>query len=511
MSASASKKKRKELEEQGLSLRALAEKKAKEQKTKLIKKIMVGVLIAAVIVAAVLTVVHLVNGPSYNLSVPAATVGEEKISVPVYDYFYNLTASNMYNSYSFLFDTSKKLSEQSSFFGEGTLEDFMKETTNSSLQEVFNVYAKAKADGYELTDEQKENIETGLENVKSEASTYGFASTDKYLAARFGEGADLDSYEEYLRIYMTYIGYATQLNENFNPSAEEIQAAYDKDPNTYDLVSYTYATSAAKSSPVASEEPADEENSESEDTTQPTETEYTDEAKAEAKAQAEAYLKELPEDTTSYTHNKSNAASYTTEEISDWLFDAERKEGDMAVFAKDDKNTFYYTVRFDGRDTNEYKLVNANVISITKDKEDAEIKEGEQTAKEKYDALLAAVKDGMSTEEFSTAVKALDYSDATSSLTHSYYIDEIRDFAYAADRKAGDLFQFENDTTYFLVRYDSLDKMTYRDTMVKNDLWTEAYNAIKDANEIVVNEDQLKYAFTDLSFSSNSSSDSSAS
>ncbi len=41
------------------------------------------------------------------------------------------------------------------------------------------------------------------------------------------------------------------------------------------------------------------------------------------------------------------------------------------------------------------QLGQAEKITITKDKEDAEIKEGEQTAKEKFEALVAAVEDGM--------------------------------------------------------------------------------------------------------------------
>ena len=44
MSASASKKKRKELEEQGLSPRAIAEKKAKEQKQKTLRNVLIVVL-----------------------------------------------------------------------------------------------------------------------------------------------------------------------------------------------------------------------------------------------------------------------------------------------------------------------------------------------------------------------------------------------------------------------------------------------------------------------------------
>ena len=110
MSASASKKKRKELEEQGLSPKDVAAQKAKEQKAKTTKNILIVALVIVVVAAAVIGVISLVNAPSYDVKAAVATVGEEKITVPIYDYFYNLSASNFYESYSFLIQGGVPLS-----------------------------------------------------------------------------------------------------------------------------------------------------------------------------------------------------------------------------------------------------------------------------------------------------------------------------------------------------------------------------------------------------------------
>lgn len=550
MSASASKKKRKELEEQGLSAYAIAEKKAKEQKSKTLRNVLIVALAAVVCFAAVFGVIALVNRPDYDTKAPVLSVGSEKVTVPVYDYFYNLTASNFYNSYSFIIESGKPLSQQKNIFGEGTLEDLLKENTNASLGEILNVVAKAKAENFELSSELKANVASGLASVKSEAQMYGM-SVDKYLAARFGEGCDLDSYEEYLKLYMTYSGYATKLSADFQPSAEEIQAEYEKDTGAYDLVSFTYATSAAESSKAGDSESTQKEPDPSdaaEDTapaaaegTEPaateatapaateatapaapasTETMYTDEAKAAAKEKAEAYAKEMPEDANTVTYNKENAKSYLTEEIANWLFEEGRKEGDVKVFARDDKETFYYTVRFDSRDTNDYCLVNANIITIQKDKEsdvaskdvkeeDAQ-KEETLTAKQKFEALTAAVKEGMSDEDFNKTVTDLNqgYSTSVNPITRTYSMKEIREWLYEEGRKAGDLLtSYETDTAYYLVRFVSTEEETYRDTMVKNHLWNDYYDSIAKAKEYTVDQELLKNAFTDLSFQSNSSSE----
>ncbi len=509
MSASASKKKRKELEAQGLSPRDLVAREEKEQRSKTLRNVLIVVLAVVVCIAAVIGVISLVNRPSYDTKAAAVTVGDEKITVPVYDYFYNLSATNFYSNYSFMIKPNTPLSQQSSFFGEGTLEDYMKDNVKNSLREVLNLVADAKANGYELSSEDKANIAASLKSMNDEAAAYGFSSADKYLRARFGEGCDTDSYETYMQLYLTYAGYASKLNEEFQPSAEELKAAYEKDTSAYDLVSFTYATSAAESTQVESEQSEADKQADDAESTEPSTaapTTYTDEAKAAAKEKAEGYLKEMPEDATTTSYNKTNVSSYFTEEIAEWLFDGARKEGDVKVFARDENETYFYTVRYDSRDTNDYCLVNANVITITKDKEGEEVKEGEETAKQKFVALTAAVKDGMSDEDFNKAASDLGYTVTTNSITRTYSMEEIREFLYDSNRKAGDLLTtYENDTAYYVVRYVSTDEATYRDTMVKNALWSEKYQSIATAKEITVNEDLLRYANTDLSFTDNSS------
>ena len=526
MSASASKKKRKELEEQGLSASAVAAQKEKEKKNKLLRNVLIVALAVVVCAAAVFGVIKLVNRPSYDNKAAVATVGEEKISVPVYNYFYSLGASNFYNSYSFVIQPGVPLSKQQSFFGgEGTLEDFLKDNTKASLQEVLNVCAKAKADNFQLNDEQKAGMETALDSLKTEAATYGFSSVDKYLRARFGEGCNEENYKQYMEIYLTYSAYASKLNDEFKPSAEELKAAYEADTSAFDQIDFTYATVAAESTKVGPSKEAVDPNKE--DTTENTEptatpTTYTDENKAAAKEKAEGYAKEMPKDAVTVTYNKSTISSYLNEEVANWLFEDGRKEGDVKVFAKDDQGITYYTVQFNARETNDYCLVNANIITIQKDKEEASSddakkddgketeddakKEETKTAKQRRDELVAAIKDGMSDEDFSKAVTALELSANTNSISHSYSIDEIRDFLFDENRKPGDLLtSYESDSAYYVVRYVSTDEVTYRDTMVKNSLWSKFYEEISTANEIVIDEDLLKHAYTDLTFNASNS------
>ena len=518
MSASASKKKRKVLEEQGLSAKDIAAKQAQEKKSKTLRNVLIVALAVVVCLAALFAVIALVNQPSYDTDAALITVGDEKITVPVYNYLYSLSASNFYNSYSYFIQTGVAVSQQNSIFGgDQTMEEYLIEGTNESLKEILNVYAKAKAEGFQLSDEEKASIAASLTSIQTEATTYGWPSVDKYLTARYGEGCDLESYERYVTLLTTYTAYANKLNDEFQPTDAELKAEYEKDTSAYDLVTFTYASVSTESTKVESDDTTD--------STAASATVYSDEAKAAAKEKAEGYRTEMPEDARELTYSKSNITTYLNEEIADWLFDSARAEGDTAVFAKDENETGFYTVLYTARDTNDYCRVNAQFLTITKDAEKTEEEsetgkdlsevEGDekkdteankQTAEEKLQALLEAVKSGMSDEDFNTAVTALGYTANESTISRTYSIQEIRDFLFDSSRQDGDLLTtYENENAYYVVRYVSTEEDTYRDLLVRGTLWNAYYEEIANAKEMTVDEDLLAHASTDLTFTSNTS------
>ncbi len=492
MSASASKKKRKELNEQGLSVKEVALQQEKEKKAKTTRNTIIFIAVILLCVACIIfllkTLADKKYAPEYDVSKPVATVGDETISVPVYNFFYSMSATNFYNSYSFMIQSGKSFSEQS--LGDGTLEDLMINNVKGSLEDVYNIYAKAKEEGYELTDEEKQTIDQAIDTVKEEAKNYGYSNVDHYMSERFGRGCDLDSYEEFLTVYTTYIGFLNKKQTEFTPSAEELSAKYTEDPSAFDFVTFTYATTAAEA------EKKDEDDKDSDPV-------YTDEAKAKAKETAEGYKEEMPEKASTVTYQKTSVESYVTKEIADWLFDSARKEGDAEVFAKDETNTTYYTVRFDGRDDNDYRLANAYVISIAKTT--GEVKEGEVSADEKLSKLMDGITAEMSDDEFTKLATDNGLTANKNTYPRTSSIEGLADFLYDGSRKAGDFTKLENDTTYYVVRFVGLEEDTYRDTLIKQSMWNEYLTEISSTNEIQIDEDQLKNANTDLMFTSQSS------
>ena len=491
MSASASKKKRKELIAQGQDSKSVSAQKASQKKKKTMRTIIIFALVVVVAVAGIIALLKYLESrryaPDYDVSKPVATVGEQKISVPVYNMFYSMTANNFASQWGQygLIQSGVPFSQQT-FLSDQTVEQYLISYTNSSVQAIYNVYAKAQEDGFELSGEAKAEIESAIKNIKDEAEQYGYSNVDHYLSARIGKGTDLDAYKEYLNVYQTYLAYSQQLQDEFDPSADELETAYKANPDQYDLVNFTYQRFTAEGT-------TDEDTGE---------TSYTDEAKAEAKQKAEEAVKEMPEESTTVTYGKDTVGSNLSEEIAEWLFDSARKKGDAKVFDGNETGSYYLAVRYNSRETNEYSRVSAFVVSVQKDTDIVE--EGTMSSEEKITAIKAGLTDGMSDEDFISLLADAGYSTSASLQTKSANNEEVTSYLFASARKAGDTKIIETDDYYYVVRYVSTEEGTYRDSLIRSALLDEMYQGITNGTTIEVDEDMLKHANTDLTLNASS-------
>ena len=539
MSASASKKKRKQLDPQGLSFRELAEQKQAEKKKKTRKNVLIVVCAVLAVLVIVYGVILLINS-RYRKTV--ATVGDEEIILPIYNTFYMTNANNM--SYYNIFKPNVALRDQpNTVDGEGgTMEDYLIRTTNDSIRQNYNIYIKAMADKtFSLSDDAKQYISNSIKSMETSATNAGYSSVNDYLRANFGRGYKLSDYENYLTITTTASEYTQHLQDTFAPSESDLSTAYDASPEDFDFVFYTYSTTKAEAEKTESTENTEDDENKSSDLNTANASEpaqdaaptYTDEAKAAAKAEAEKKQKNMPEDATSTHVQKSQIAN---KELAEWLFDSARKEGDTTVIAQDEEGTTYVTVRFDNRETNDYNRVNGYILTIDRKVEAADAEEGSEATKaeesseatregseetekddekeaeptpdEKLATLKEGLKDGMTDEEFETYVKDLKYSANVRTMDKYSSIDEINEWLFDPARKAGDTETFETEDTYYLVRFSSVQEMTYRNELVKYSLLKKLTSEISNQNELklVMDVETIKEkANTNLTFRGNTS------
>lgn len=508
MSASASKKRRQAQDEQGFTQRQIAETKEKAEKKKKRMPIILFCIVAVVAIALVIVLAFFGKSqsdarlaaemtPDYDVTAPVATVGNESVSVPLYNYFYNQVVNNSAQIAMYFYGLQANIPLADQAYGDGTFEDFFKEQTKTAIQEYMNIYAEAKANGYELTEEDKEAIETSMTGLRDTASQYGYPSTDYYLYRLMGKGCTEENYRDYMTIYQTAAGYVQQVNESLTPSDEEISAAYAEDPAAYDLVHYSSYTVEAEGTEVEVE--ADEDSEEAH-----THTEYTDEAIAKAAADAEAAVASFPTEGTNTSYgNRETLTSRYNAEVAEWLFDSARKEGDVNSFASEDGHS-YYVLRYESRDTNDYNRINAYVVAISMSADAAS--ESDLTAAQVVEKITAGMSPDMSDEDFEKLVSDNDYTATSIEVAKDSYNEDIVNYLFSSDRVAGDYQTFQDGDTMYIVRFQSVAEQTYQYELVKDALTTKAqdewYNSVKEKNEIVIDESMIGFANTNLTLHS---------
>ena len=205
MSASASKKKRKQLDPQGLSFREIAEQKQAEKKKKTRKNVLIVVCAVLAVLVIVYGVILLINS-RYRKTV--ATVGDEEIILPIYNTFYMTNANNM--SYYNIFKPNVALRDQpNTVDGEGgTMEDYLIRTTNDSIRQNYNLYIKAMADKtFSLSDDAKQYISNSIKSMETSATNAGYPSVNDYLRANFGRGYKLSDYDHCFGVHPASAGH----------------------------------------------------------------------------------------------------------------------------------------------------------------------------------------------------------------------------------------------------------------------------------------------------------------
>ena len=196
--------------------------------------------------------------------------------------------------------------------------DHFAELAAESVQRNLVLCEAARANGVELTKEEKKSINMAIESMSLYAAYYGY-TTNGYIAAMYGEGVNKGDVRDMMKIEMLAAKYSGDEAEKFiaGITDEQVQAEYDGNVSKYDVfvdyVNYTFtATFTASTNNDAAT--AKEEN-------------IKNAEKYEAKkAKYRALLAELE------TAAKESPATYTTKllDVLKALFFEEEKEALLA-------------------------------------------------------------------------------------------------------------------------------------------------------------------------------------
>lgn len=403
------------------------EEAAKAKKNKLVTSVVAIVLVVCIAAGVCINQFYYANG-QYLRNKTAVTSENVEVDGAMLLYFYNSTLNTYQNYYSGMMDmylgidSSKSLKNQMRSEGLSWFDSFMAETVNA-LDEVIALYEDSLANGFTITEEQKELIRIAQEGVDMN-------NFNKRL-----KKSDIDKCLE-LSLVATF--YKQYLIDTFNYTEDQLQAVYDASPIDYKKVSFRYADIdyAEDGSKTYMEVEANKRAVELQSAA--SEEEFIEIYKTAVK---EMYP-DLADEGVNNTVEGAvvDSASFTEgDTLSDWAFAAERKVGDTFVDRENDGYfRVYYLTGLPEIET--YKTVNARHILLSFD--DYSEAEAEQKANEIYTQW----QQGEATEESFAKLASIHSSDVGSvyagglykNITHGYMVDEFDAWVYDEARKVGD-------------------------------------------------------------------------
>lgn len=439
MSASREKKKRQELLASGTvdpkAARA-AEQKAAERKS----NILYGTIAAVFVVVAAALLIY--NSGIIQRSQTAVTIDGKKYTVPQTAYYYNQVCSNYASFFGQEYLQTLKAQPHPTD-ADKTYNDYFKESAVETMKYVHAAVTAAKAAGVSLDSDDEAAVKSNVDSVKSAAASAGY-SYGAYLKAVYGPTMTGSVYESCLRDQVLASKYASVYSEeNFVYTDDEIQAYYEENKDSYDLVDGAYVTisgtpEAQTDADGNAVEATDEEKAAAMDAAKETAEQIlaayrTGKDLEAASAQAEG---------ASYTGSTEMSSSSSVP--GQWLFDESRRGGDAEVLA-DESNSRYYVAVFNGRQRNETPDYNVRHILVTAASLD--LAEGETATEEQLTAKAEQILKEWDGTEAGFAALAEQYSQDGGSNTNGGLYENVprgrmiaafQDWCYEDGRQSGD-------------------------------------------------------------------------
>lgn len=317
------------------------EDERQEKMTRIIGSV-VGLLVVAALVISVAVSLY------GRMSITRGTyvkIGDHSVSRLEYDYYFN-SAVGTYGAYMGI-DASMDLASQP-YSEDLSVKDLFDQMAVDQLRQVKALTDAAAENGF--TFDEDTDYATFQDNFKESASEAG-VTVKEYYKQNFGAYATEKNMEPIIRDNLLAGAYYNRMTEDNAPTEDEITAHYEENRMEYDRVDYRSFFFKADLAEDASEE---------EISAAMEELEKKADAMADKRREGEDFEKlclenASEEDKANYEESEDKEKDYSLAEgrhhtgsssvFSDWLFEEDRKEGDVTVL-KDEDSHRYYVVEF---------------------------------------------------------------------------------------------------------------------------------------------------------------------
>lgn len=473
--------------------------------------IVLGIIVAALLIW---------NSGIFQKTAVAATVGDQKFTVPEVSYYYNAQISNkrqevqMYEQFGIESDYNTELSPEEQYYNQAegiTYATYFLNQALEALQEDTILCTEAQKAGYSLSEDGKDTVDANLDALHMYSTQSGY-SESAYLKLLYGQYMTKSLFKELLSNTVLADEYAAVKQSEFTYTDEELDEYYSENKANLDTYDYRYCFIDGQA-----ESTTDEDGN----AVEPTEEE-TAAAMTEAQAVADRIVADIQSGTPfnegvaasldeasaedykdpEYNHVTDVLGQYLESTYKTWLTDDARTSGEVTSI---ETASGYYVVQFLGRERSDdtYQTINYRNILILSETTDTEVPttdassltdetSGEENtvteiislpsseqlsaAQEEANALLDEWKAGEATAESFGALAAANSDDeATASdggLTENANKDalssDLQDWLFADGRKAGDttVLEYKDASNrvmgYQILYVDSLGDVAWR-------------------------------------------------
>ncbi len=404
----------------------------------------------------------------------AAKVGDERISVAKYDYYYMATYLRVYNTasqyesygsgYGLMYtgyDCTKAPEDQKytletlEGYEDPTWADYFKESALKNAQSYVAYADLAREAGMTLTEDEKAEIDKQVESLAESAKEQDY-SLNRFLTKNYGKGASEKLFREVMEeSYLAY-NYANQKQEEIIDSVtdEQINEEFSKNIQNYTKFSISLFTVKAETAELA-ENATDEEKAAAKATAMQTAKTTADSLAASVNsadtllASAKKYNSDLTAEKVAYTDTAASAITTSFgQAVTDWVYSADRAAGDKTVIEVADGYVVAYLTSLPARDTTKSVDVRHILIKFPTDSEGNTISLTDDQKQEYYDKAQSVYNEYLANpteENFISLAGTYNEDDGSKEngglyekVTKGQMVTEFNDWIFDAARKSGD-------------------------------------------------------------------------
>ncbi|MBE6820740.1 MAG: hypothetical protein E7516_06785 [Ruminococcaceae bacterium] len=473
----------------------------------IIKKVVAIVLVVAIVGFAGFKILD--STGVINRAATALKVGDTKVSVAEFNYYYSMAFNEMSNQayqyeqaygYNPLgFDSSLPPDEQESTQKDEdgnilTWDVVLKDRAVAIAQQTIGYYNEAVAAGTELTEDQKAEINETVETYRTQAAENNY-SLNAFLKTYFGAGFNEKAFVKQLEMELLAQNFTDAKQKEVSDAItdETVAAEYKANQKEYDYADVRYYSIAFKT--------LTKNEGETDDALKARQKAENDKLIAAAKDIAAKATDEnaLIEAVKAYNDSKEDttkkliATSYTSldtaigTEGADWVFAAGRKAGEVNTFAGEKAANIVFIIK-PAYTSNSVSVRHCLVEFDAKDENNVTDAE-KQAANKIANDLLTGLGDKVTEDAFSKMVTENTADTASAETGGLYenirisdnYVENFEKWSFDPARKAGDTGIVETEYGYHIMYFvsDNTDDVDWK-AAIKDEMTSEELTAFQE-------------------------------